>query len=259
MALRLSTALRNAVLGGRALKYAMSNCVLKVYSGAQPASADAAPTGTLLVTYSSASGALTREVKSVGSLTLSGTSGSADTFTLNSIEIMGASVASDGTVAGTATLVAAQINRNPKNVYVKASTTGSTGVITLTALEGMGSLPNTWVPAGTGTTIAFGSASNMAGGVTALNGLLWDTVLTGVLSKFATQVWSGVAAATGTAGWFRFEAAVSDAGALDSTESVLRMDGAVAASGAELNLSSISIVNGATQTIDTFTITLPTA
>lgn len=259
MALKLSTALRNAILYGRAFKYAMSNCVLKVYTGAQPSTADAAPTGTLLCTYSSASGALTREVLSVGSLTLSGTAGSADTFTLNGIEIMGGSVPSDGTVAGTATLVAAKINNNPKNVYVKASTTGASGVITLTAKQGLGSLPNTWVPAGTGTTISFGTAVNMAGGVTAVNGLLWGDVLTGVLSKLASQTWSGTSVATGTAGWFRFEAAVSDAGALDSLEAVLRMDGAISTSGAELNLSTTSIANGATQTIDTFTVTLPTA
>jgi hypothetical protein len=259
MALRLSAALRNSVLKGRAFKYAMSNCVLKIYTGAQPATADAAPTGTLLCTYSSSSGALTREVLSVGSLTLSGTSGSANTFTLNGIEIMGSVVASDGTVAGTATLVAKAINDNPKNTYVTASTTGSTGVITLTAKPGFGSLPNTWVPAGTGTTISFGSASNMASGVTAVNGLLWGDVAAGIISKVASQTWTGVSVATGTAGWFRFEAAVSDAGALDSTESVLRMDGAISTSGAELNLSTTSIANGATQTIDTFTVTLPTS
>jgi hypothetical protein len=259
MALKLSTALRNAILSGRAFKHAMSNCVLKVYTGAQPSTADAAPTGTLLCTYSSSAGALTREVLSVGSLTLAGTSGTADTFTLNGIEIMGGVVTSDGTVAGTATLVAKKINDNPKNVYVKATTTGASGVITLTAKQGLGSLPNGWVPAGTGTTITFGTPVNMAGGVTALNGLLWGDVLTGVLSKLAAQTWSGIAGATGTAGWCRFEAAVVDAGALDSLEAVLRMDGAVATSGAELNLSSLSIVNTVLQTIDTFTVTLPTS
>src|SRR5258706_2383435 len=151
MTLKLSTALRNQLLSSQGLKYALSNCFLKIYTGAQPSSADAAPTGTLLVTYSLASGAPTREVLSVGSLTLSGTSGTANTFTLNGIEIMGSVVNSDGTVAGTATLVAAAINNNPANVYVTASTTGASGVITLTAKPGLGTLPNTWVPAGTGT------------------------------------------------------------------------------------------------------------
>ena len=64
MALRPSIALRNFVAEGGSLKKALSNCVLKVYSGAQPATAEAAPTGTLLCTYSKSSGALTREVQS---------------------------------------------------------------------------------------------------------------------------------------------------------------------------------------------------
>lgn len=258
MTLRLSTALRNQLLNTQEFKHAFSNCFLKIYTGAQPASADSAPTGTLLVTYSLSSGAPTREVLSVGSITLAGTAGSANTLTLNGIEIMGSVVNSDGTVAGTATLVANAINNNPANVYVVASTTGASGVITLTAKPGLGALPNTWVLAGTGTTITLTQTTAMTGGVTAVNGLRWGSVLAGVLSKLASQTWSGVAVATGTAGWFRIEASVADAGALDSTASVLRMDGAVSTSGAELNLSSVSITNTATQTIDTFTVTLPT-
>ena len=267
MALRLSQALLNQLQKSQGLAYAMSNCFLKVYSGTQPATADAAPTGTLLCTYSSASGTPTREVLPTGSLTLSGTSGSADTFKVaigggTAFDILGGSVASDGTVNGTATLVAAAINNNPANIYVTASTTGASGVITLTGKPGIGATINGWVPSGTGTTISFGTAVNIGSGVagvTALNGLKWSTSTGGVLSKLATQTWSGVAAASGTAGWCRFEAAVSDAGALDSAAVVLRMDGAVSTSGAELNLSTTTVVVGATQTIDTFTVTLPTS
>jgi len=36
----------------------------------------------------------------------------------------------------------------------------------------------------------------------------------------------------------------------------IRFDGSITTSGAQLNLSSVSIVEGATTTIDTFTITL---
>ena len=259
MAWRLSTALRNQTLAQQSFADAMSNCFLKVYTGSQPATADAAPTGTLLCTYSKSSGAITREVLAVGTITLAGTSGSANTLTMNGIEIMGAAVASDGTVAGTATLVANQINCNPANTYVVASTTGATGVITLTAKPGFGALMNTWVLAGTGTTITLTQTTAMTGGVAAVNGLLWGQPTGGVLPKDSRQTWSGVAAATGTAGWFRFEAAVADAGALDSTAAVLRADGAVSTSGAELNLSSTAITVSTTNTIDTFTVTLPTA
>lgn len=268
MALRISTALRNALLHGASLRREMANCVLKVYTGSQPASADAAPTGTLLCTYSSSSGSLTREVLPVGSLTLSGTSGSADTIKLavgggTAFDILGGAVTSDGTVAGTATLVANAINNNPANIYVTASTNGADGVITLTGKPGIGATMNGWVPSGTGTTISFGSAVNIGSGtagVTAVNGLKWAyPAVAGVLSKLSSQTWSGVASATGTAGWFRIEAAVADAGALDSAAVVKRIDGAVSTSGAELNLSNTSITSTVTQTIDTCSITLPTS
>ena len=266
MAFKLSTALRNAILEQSSLKHCMSNAVLKIYTGSQPSSADAAPTGTLLCTYSNASGALTREVLGVGSLTLAGTSGSADTLTFQHLggtggttNLMRGTVASDGTVAGTATLVATNINNNPLNIWFDATTTGASGVITFTARPGTGASLNTGVFAGTGTTIAFGTPVAVASGVTAVNGLRWANAAAGVLTKDSTQTWSGVAVATGTAGWCRFEAAVTDGGALDSTESVKRMDGSVSTSGAELNLSATSIVNTATQTVDTFSCTLPTA
>lgn len=266
MALKLSTALRNALLEQGSLKGVMSNSVLKVYTGSQPTSADAAPTGTLLCTYSNSSGAITRETLGAGSLTLAGVSGSADTLTYQqlggtggTINLMAGTVASDGTVAGTATLVATNINNNPLNIYFDATTTGASGVITFTCRPGIGASLNTGVFAGTGTTITFGTPVAVTGGVTAVNALRWGNAAAGVLTKDSTQTWSGVAVATGTAGWCRFEAAVTDGGALDSTESVKRMDGSVATSGAELNLSSTSITNTATQSIDTFSITLPTA
>lgn len=48
MAVRLSTGSRNAMLDSTGLRAALANCVLRIYSGAQPATADAAVTGTLL-------------------------------------------------------------------------------------------------------------------------------------------------------------------------------------------------------------------
>ena len=269
MALRLSAALRNAVLKNRSFKQEMGNAFLKLYTGSQPASADAAPTGTLLCTYSASSGAITRETLAIGSLTITAAaSGTLDTLRLTPagpgtvIDILGGAVTADGTVAGTATLAATSINDNPANVYVTASTTGASGVITLTAKPGTGATLNTWAVTATSTTVTTNSgagAVDMTGGVAAVNGLRWSTTAAGVLSKKSTQTWSGVAVATGTAGWFRIEAAVTDSGALDSVELYKRVDGAVSTSGSELNLSSTSIANTATQTIDSFTVTLPTA
>ncbi len=81
-----------------------------------------------------------------------------------------------------------------------------------------------------------------------------NTATAGVLSK-QVNTWDGVAVATGTAGYFRFCASTSDAGGTSTTE--VRIQGAVATSGAELNMSSTTITSAATTTIDTFDITIP--
>lgn len=258
MALRLSAALRNALNEMGSHKHVLSNCVLKVYSGAQPASAEAAPTGTLLCTYSLSGGALTREVRSVGSVDLTGgASGSINTITVNSIEIMGSATNFNTSLAQTAQDAADKINNNPFNLLFSASVS-ATDKIDITAKPGLGALANGWVVASTVTTITK-TDSNMAGGVSAVNGLQWGDSAAGTLVKHPTQVWQGTAAATGTAGWFRFEASVTDPGTLDSTESILRMDGAIATSGAELNMASTSITISAVQTVNSFSVTLPTA
>ncbi len=75
----------------------------------------------------------------------------------------------------------------------------------------------------------------------------------GVLSKNA-DVWSGVASADGTANYFRL-VVNTDTGVLSTTE--IRMQGTVGTSGADINMSSVTIVSGATQTIDTWDQTMP--
>ncbi|MBF0517766.1 MAG: hypothetical protein HQK97_11740 [Nitrospirae bacterium] len=85
-------------------------------------------------------------------------------------------------------------------------------------------------------------------------GLSFDDAAAGTIAKAAAETWSGTAVATATAGWFRLMAAGDD-GAASATEE--RIDGAVATSGSQLNMSSTSITQGAVQTISTFTITMP--
>jgi hypothetical protein len=51
MTLRVSTGLRNALLDAGSLKSVMDNFFVDVYTGTQPGSADTAPTGTKLLTY----------------------------------------------------------------------------------------------------------------------------------------------------------------------------------------------------------------
>lgn len=78
----------------------------------------------------------------------------------------------------------------------------------------------------------------------------------GVISKAAAETWSGANAATGTATYFRHVAAGDD-GTLSTTQA--RIQGTISTVGADLNLSSVALVSGATQTIDYYSVTIPAA
>lgn len=87
------------------------------------------------------------------------------------------------------------------------------------------------------------------------NGLQFDAPVAGVVSKAAAQVWRMLGIANGTAGWFRLVGNPVDAGGSSTT--LPRMDGTIAISGGDMNLSSLSIVTGAPNTVDVFQFTLP--
>jgi len=87
-------------------------------------------------------------------------------------------------------------------------------------------------------------------------GLSFDTAASaGVLSKPSLTVWSGVNAATGTASFYRHVASADD-GAASTTQP--RLQGAISTYGAELNLTSTTLTSGATQTIDYYSVAIPT-
>lgn len=259
MTARFSTGLRNFVAsGGGGYKEALQGGQIKIYSGAQPATADAAPTGTLLVTITDNSGAHTSETIATGSVSLTGgASGSVNTITVDSIDILGGAVNFNTTLAQTAADVATAINNNAANPeYTAAVNSGS--IVTIYARQGTGAAANGLVVASTVTTITKTDA-NMSGGVTAVNGLKFGAATGGVVDKLSTQTWSGVCANSGTAGWFRFEGPVADSGTLDSAGTQIRLDGAVSTSGQQLNMSSTTFTASATETITSFPITLPAA
>lgn len=77
----------------------------------------------------------------------------------------------------------------------------------------------------------------------------------GVLEKLSSETWSGVNAASGTATYYR-HVAVGDTGALSTTEA--RLQGLVGTVGVEMNLSSTTLTSGATQTLDFYSVQLPT-
>src|SRR5689334_5422362 len=111
MTLRASSGLRDFLENGGSLKQAFQGGRLKIYSGSQPSSADAAPTGTLLATITDNSGASTAEVRAVGTVTLSGTaSGSVTALTVNGLSVIDAAVPFNTSFSQTASDLAAAIN-----------------------------------------------------------------------------------------------------------------------------------------------------
>ena len=103
-------------------------------------------------------------------------------------------------------------------------------------------------------TITVGSGAWVAGAFG--SGLEFeDGPLDGVVEKSASETWSGVASASGTAGWFMFVANGTDALALSTT--LPRISGSIGISGADLNIGNASIVTTRTYTIDEFSFTLP--
>lgn len=256
MTMRLSTGLRNFLAKEGGLGDALSGGIIEIYTGPQPASADGAPTGTLLCTISNASGSVTPEVLATGTVTLTGgASGSVGPITVNGVDVLGGvTVPFDTTLAQTAADIATQINRAKTAPEYTATASGA--VVTIAALPGTGASVNGFVVSATVSTIT-ATTTNMAGGVNQVNGLKFDPVVAGVLSKQATQTWSGVNAATGTAGWFRQYGSVADSKAVDSNGMAIRVDGAIATSGAELNINSTAFTSGATTSLANWQVTVP--
>lgn len=86
-----------------------------------------------------------------------------------------------------------------------------------------------------------------------VTGLTFDVAATGIVTKADAETWQGVAGNAGTAGWFRFYEDGDTPGGASTL--FARLDGACATSGAQMNMSSTTIANGATQTVTEFTYT----
>lgn len=85
------------------------------------------------------------------------------------------------------------------------------------------------------------------------NGLTFAAASGGSVSK--SGVWSFNGVAVGTAGWFRLKGNATDAGGVSTV--LPRLDGSIATSGADLNLSNVAITVGGPTTVDTFSLTIP--
>ncbi len=117
-----------------------------------------------------------------------------------------------------------------------------------------GAQPATADSAVTGTllgTVTLNSGAFTPGSPT--NGLTFAAASGGAVSK--SGVWSFNGVAAGTAGWFRLKGNAVDAGGVSTV--LPRMDGSIAVSGGDMNLSNIVIAVSAPNTVDTFTWTQP--
>lgn len=250
---RLSTGARNGLAQGLGFGGMFNGGRIEIYSGTQPTTADQAVTGVLLGTVTQNSGALTKETRATATLTVTGGSGTLTAVTVGTFNIVPditfAPVVwlTDTTV--TAALIATAINRNG---YAEATSSGA--IVTVKLRPGAGA--NTLALASTGITC---TGSNFAGGVAPVNGLYLGTAAAGVITKPSGVIWSFTGLLAGTAGWFRmYGSDTADTGvAISAAPYYPRLDGSVAASGADLNLSNITIAVGAPNTIDTFTFTVP--
>lgn len=136
------------------------------------------------------------------------------------------------------------------NLAAAFATTFANGIIEIRT----GSQPASADAAATGTllgTVTLSSGAFTPG--TETNGLTFGAAASGAVSK--TGVWSFAGIAAGTAGWFRLKANALDNDTLSTA--LPRVDGSIATSGADMNLSNISVAIGAPSTIDSFTLTFP--
>lgn len=107
---------------------------------------------------------------------------------------------------------------------------------------------NTGAAAGT----LLGLVSVEADGTTPLT---WDAAVAGVIAKAAAELWQAKYSAAGVAGWFRFHISGDPLTTTDATK--LRLDGSCGTSGADLNMSNLTTVVDRVDTVDGFTVTLP--
>lgn len=252
MTLRLSTGYRNNLCSHSGFSSSFMGGVIDIYSGSQPATADSAVTGTLLGRVSIASTTYVAETPASATITVAGTAGTIATLNIGTFNILPlGAVTYDTDAATTALALYHAINRN--GVY-RATYPGSGAIVTVVAPPGTGDAHNGLALAATvtgGTTAT--SSGNITGGVDATAGLTFGAPSAGAISK--SGVWSFNGLAIGTAGYFRFKASAVDGDGVSTT--LVRADGSIAVSGADMSLSNISITVGAPVTIDTFTYTQP--
>lgn len=251
---RLSTGARNFLLGRGCMRDFVSDCSMKIYSGAAPANADDAVTGVLLATITQAS--LTAELRDgwgeiVDVLVTSHTAAETWAFdvTIGSETLVSTRTYTNTPDAGAVADVAVRLVKLFNEIGCRACATGTDGHVWVMA-PSRKSMTIALKAGSTGTVVITDAiyAADAAGDL-----LNFGPPSSGAMPK-TTDVWSGVIAVSGVAGYFRLVQADDD-GTLSTTQ--VRVQGAISTSGAELNLSNTSLVAATTLTIDSYSVSLP--
>ena len=288
MSLKFSQGVVNALAMGNGWGDVIKNSTVVVYSGAQPSSPDIAATaGTELVRFTTSSGSLTAETRAAFKITLTGATGNVTALTVGGVSIIDlTALPTFSTVAALVTSCISSINSTWSYPDYYAVASGTTvGAVTYGSVD----TASFWViaPKNSGAslnsltvacTVASGSAPSINGGSSttvggsgavagdvATNGLAMTYPPTaGVISKAGT--WSGTASATGNAGWFRvlctpnYDTGLTNLSTTsDDARLIMRIDGTVDTSGADMIVTSKSITATVAQTVSTFALTVPAA
>lgn len=271
--IRLSTGLRNQWLGNKKslrdiFNFACSK--INIYAAtALPATADAAVTGSLLATITRAS-VTTKAKKKIRITPTAGTANAAEwNVTLNGVKI---TFVDDGTpsateictglynairaAADTTAFTTPSCKLNIPDLYGNFTLTDNTGTLDIEAATSGEDFDISVSVSGAGAGTGSMATSTTTEDAYGLKFEAYTDIASGILEKLSTDTWSGVAAADGTAVYARL-VLDSDTGVLSTTEP--RIQGQVAVSGGDFNLSHIDVVTGETVTISTFTLTLPAA
>ncbi len=250
MTFRYSTALRNAMAGGIGFAASLNHGVIDVYTGPQPLSADSPMTGTLLGTFTAEGSAFTAETQATGTIVITGGSTSVATLTVGTFNIIpDGAVAYNTSTAQTASDLCDAINRNA--IY---TATVSSSTVTIKPRPGVGAAHNGLTVTSTGSVTATYGGGTMSGGVAPVNGLIFTVASSGAVVKTNAN-WKATGLADGTAGCFRFRGSVADANGTSTT--LVRWDGSIGTSGADMILTNLLFGVGTPETMTACSFTQP--
>ena len=246
MSLRYSTGERNAALKTKAFRKIFEDGTLRLYTGAQPATADLGATGSLLVSITKASGVVTvKSTRQISACKVAtrGNDGDTHIITVGGV-IYSYTVVTGDTLDTIAQKLAALVDADPNIMAVGVG--GTTVTESVVVMRSKFGGADAFVAVSSNTGVAVLSAVEDQVPTASGNGLKFGDPAAGTISKNG-DVWSGVAVLAGVAGWFRISEFGDDPTQLSTTAA--RVDGQVGVGLGDLQMGNTSIDLASTVTI----------